>query len=547
MNETDRTETLVSVIIPCWNTGKYVKRCWESIKNQTIGIEALEVIFVDDCSTDNTVELISAFRDEYPENVKLITMDHKGYAGGARNEGIKNSSSKYLVFVDSDDYIDLYMIEELYNKAQKYDVDVVQASWKTTYEENCEGERTGEDEILDLTNEYEKKLYLIRNFISIDVTAKLYKRNLLVDNNIFFKENVLYEVIHFSCMLFFYINSVYLLRREVYFYRQHQESMMRSSFNSDKERDYIRLLDMISYDITERGLDEVAYGKYGSELQYYLVCRCLFDPMYRLFSAFDKQKDFYLESIFSRFPNVLNNFYIINEGGIKGKKCVELLRQNVSIWKMNYFSRKECLGYRKEIISKYNSIIAKGNDCLSAIRTINGIDCSTEMGVIKEISDLSAYFNYIRKEKLCVVMAGQDECSALYAEFINKTGIQCNLYPKYREAYIAITDGYKFMRVDAKTNELTYRCKLQYSENEWICYEHTIGVLGVSVKILSLGFLTQYGGENTSCIMVDNVDYSCKSRGINGVVIDEMGRVVDVWNVDTFGDVALRMRRDIMF
>ena len=77
----------ISVIIPCYNVQKYIMRCFDSIYSQTYGFENLEVILIDDLSTDNTWSILESLQRQYPENVISLKIQKKGKCGGARNLG----------------------------------------------------------------------------------------------------------------------------------------------------------------------------------------------------------------------------------------------------------------------------------------------------------------------------------------------------------------------------------------------------------------------------------------------------------------------------
>ena len=110
----------VSVVVPVYNTEKYLERCLESIKNQTL--EDIEIVIVDDGSKEGCAHLC----DELAKQDSRIKVVHKqnGGLGFARNTGIENATGEYIGFVDSDDYIDPTMYEILYTTASKHDADI---------------------------------------------------------------------------------------------------------------------------------------------------------------------------------------------------------------------------------------------------------------------------------------------------------------------------------------------------------------------------------------------------------------------------------------
>ena len=104
----------ISVIIPCYNVQKYIMRCFDSIYSQTYGFENLELILIDDLSTDNTWSILESLQRKYPENVISLKMQKKGKCGGARNLGMDICTGKYITFVDADDYVHPDMLATVY-------------------------------------------------------------------------------------------------------------------------------------------------------------------------------------------------------------------------------------------------------------------------------------------------------------------------------------------------------------------------------------------------------------------------------------------------
>lgn len=115
----------VSVIVPVYNPGSYFRHCIDSLLNQTL--KDIEIIFVDDCSTDDSVRIIeeAAERDD---RITLIKSNENTGSGIARNKGIEIAKGEYLCFVDSDDYIADDFLELLYNKAHKNKLDLVKGT-----------------------------------------------------------------------------------------------------------------------------------------------------------------------------------------------------------------------------------------------------------------------------------------------------------------------------------------------------------------------------------------------------------------------------------
>ena len=114
----------VSFILPCYNVAPYFGRCIESIEHQDIPQAEYEVICVDDCSTDNTVEVIKEYQKQYP-NIRLICHAENKNAGGARNTALDAAKGEYIWCIDPDDSIPTDVLGALIKKAEKNQLDIL--------------------------------------------------------------------------------------------------------------------------------------------------------------------------------------------------------------------------------------------------------------------------------------------------------------------------------------------------------------------------------------------------------------------------------------
>lgn len=114
----------VSFILPCFNVAAYIGRCLESIEDQDIPRDDYEVICVDDCSKDNTAEVVKQYQEQYP-NIHLYRHEINKTAGGARNTGIAHSKGRYLWFVDPDDVIKKGVVGRLCSIIESYGLDAL--------------------------------------------------------------------------------------------------------------------------------------------------------------------------------------------------------------------------------------------------------------------------------------------------------------------------------------------------------------------------------------------------------------------------------------
>lgn len=214
----------VSVIVPCYNVEKYVKECLDSILNQTIGLENLEVILVDDCSEDGTRAILEAYEERYPDNIILIKLSENGKQGTARNIGLGYVSGDYVSFVDADDYISRDMYEVLLKVIREAGSDIVEFKNFSDVDQEQGSNRNSPFQVYNISDErLRKQLLLSNNVMGESCTKKLYRHMFLKEAGVRFAEGVAYEEPLFTYPLKFLISRIALVEGNFYFYRKNDE------------------------------------------------------------------------------------------------------------------------------------------------------------------------------------------------------------------------------------------------------------------------------------------------------------------------------------
>lgn len=210
----------ITVILPVYNVEKYLKQCLDSIVNQTF--KDFECLCVNDGSTDNSLSILQEYAQK-DKRFKIITQKNGG-TSVARNTGIKHTNTKYLTFIDSDDWITENYLEILYNKIEETNADIVRASYKFYFEEDNSYKSAKIREIHKInTNSNIERLY--KGYAGAFVWAKLYKTTLLKDNNILFYEGFTAEDCPFSSLVYLYSKKITFISDELLFYRKYNLSM----------------------------------------------------------------------------------------------------------------------------------------------------------------------------------------------------------------------------------------------------------------------------------------------------------------------------------
>lgn len=173
----------ISIIVPIYNAEKYIDKCLTSLINQTK--KELEIILINDGSTDKTEEIVKKYSDK---RIKYFKNNNQGI-GKTRNFGIEKATAKYIMFIDSDDYLEENACELLYEKAEKEKLEIVVCDFYQVYDHR-------EKQVVKIPS-FETTCLKNKPNLLLDINLspwnKLYKRNLIINHNIRFVENLKYE------------------------------------------------------------------------------------------------------------------------------------------------------------------------------------------------------------------------------------------------------------------------------------------------------------------------------------------------------------------
>lgn len=251
----------LSVIVPVYNVESYLKRCVDSILEQTF--EEFEVILVDDGSLDNSSEICN----KYSESDKRVKVIHKKNGGlsSARNAGLNIAKGEYIAFIDSDDYVSKDMFKTMINLALSNNYDIVSCGFKRFYENSC-NEPVCRGTIYKYSNIEALSNYLleydnVNRKIDTVVWNKIYKRELF--NDITFPEGKIYEDGYVTYKLLYKANNIAHIDDELYYYFQRQDSISNSGFSENDVKSYDDWRDIFRFVyINANSLSSLAGNKY---------------------------------------------------------------------------------------------------------------------------------------------------------------------------------------------------------------------------------------------------------------------------------------------
>lgn len=250
----------VSVIVPVYNVENYIEKCLNTLVNQTI--QDIEIIIVNDGSTDNSKNVIEKFIKKYPEKIVYLEKENGGLSD-ARNYGLPYAKGEYIAFLDSDDYVELDMYERMYEVAKKENSDIVECDFIWEYPNKQKQ---------DIGKIYNGKHEMLEK-VRVVAWNKLIKRQILNDTQILFPKGYRYEDVEFTYKLIPYLNKVSFLKKPCIHYVQRENSI--SNSQNERTREIFNVLDNVINFYKEKNF----YDEYKEELEYvytrYLLCSSL--------------------------------------------------------------------------------------------------------------------------------------------------------------------------------------------------------------------------------------------------------------------------------
>lgn len=248
-------ETKISIIIPVYNAEKYIEECMESLTGQSL--KEIEIICVNDGSTDDSLEILRGFA-RGDGRVKIIDQKNAGIAA-ARNSGIARASGEYILFVDSDDFIDELYCEVLYSAAENRGADLVCGgvadyySRKKIKKKKVLGEFGEEEKKCIKIDDSNRAFFFLKGYQGI-VTAwgRLIKRKMMEDNGLLFYGGRICEDIPFTSLNFLYADTVAVEESVCYYYRKNVEGAL-SKKTDDMVSDVLKNFKTLKEELVRKG------------------------------------------------------------------------------------------------------------------------------------------------------------------------------------------------------------------------------------------------------------------------------------------------------
>lgn len=261
----------VSVIVPVYNVENYLRRCIESLLNQTI--KDIEVIAINDGSTDSSLDILKEYSNK-DNRIKIIDKENNGVSK-ARNNGISMAIGEHIMFVDSDDWIDTNMIEKMYNLSLENECDVVMCSYVREYG-NESKIKVFDFPNLVIYDEKDVKFNIFRKLVGpigeetskpehldslVMACTKLYRTDLIIKNNLKFTDTELVgtEDCLFNVNVFKEVKKAIFLNEPLYHYWKGNKNSLTSSYNKNLIKKWTRLFRNIEEVLNQINAEPIFY------------------------------------------------------------------------------------------------------------------------------------------------------------------------------------------------------------------------------------------------------------------------------------------------
>lgn len=250
----------VSIVVPAYNAVAYLEKCVHSLLTQTL--EDIEIILVNDASTDNTLELMKAFERQQPGKVSVIHSPINQRQGGARNMGIQAAKGEFLGFVDSDDWVEPEMYALLYHQATTEQSDIAYCYRQQVLSDgHIEGDGATYFLPTGIVSDQKRREMLVKHITFIQ--RYIYRRSLFINHHIAFPTHLWYEDMAIDPLILMYVQKISAVEKPLFNYFIRSGSTITTK-NNTKYCDRIRVSQIIVDEFKKRGF----YKQYKAEIDY---------------------------------------------------------------------------------------------------------------------------------------------------------------------------------------------------------------------------------------------------------------------------------------
>lgn len=325
----------LSIIVPVYNMAaeKKLEYCLDSLVAQTLA--DYEIIAVDDCSTDESWDILKNYEKRFPEKFRALHLEENKHQGGAKNVGLKTAQGEWIGFIDSDDWITPDMYERLIERAKSTGADLVGCDYCLTSEHSMKvgqvvhNNKAGQTGVLD----DEKRRSLILDGGSLVV--KIFRRSMILDNELWFPEHIFYEDNALGNSYLVLANHFEYIEEPLYYYYQHGSSTVHTI--SEKRCEDRCEAGRLMLDEAER---HDFLDKYRTELEYSFTLLFYVNTLFTYMAGVKRVKYRFVkrlgEEMSCRFPNFQENPYYLERTHAEEKKLIRIQMKSTVFFMVYY-------------------------------------------------------------------------------------------------------------------------------------------------------------------------------------------------------------------
>ena len=325
----------LSIIVPVYNMaadGK-LEYCLNSLVNQTI--EDYEIIAVDDCSTDNSFKILKYYETLFPEMFHAVHSDVNKHQGGAKNIGLKLAQGEWIGFIDSDDWITADMYEKLLKKAEDTGADLVGCDYCLTNEHSMKIGQVVPNNKLQQSGTLNKKK---RRSLILDggsLVVKIFKRSMIVENELWFPENIFYEDNALGNSYMVLAKHFEYIPEPMYYYYQHDTSTVHT-ISQRRCEDRMEAGRLMLEEAKRHGYFET----YRPELEYSFTLLFYINTLFTYMAGVKRPKYSFVkkmgEEMIQTFPEFENNAYYQERTQAEEKKLIRMQQKSTCFFILYY-------------------------------------------------------------------------------------------------------------------------------------------------------------------------------------------------------------------
>lgn len=338
----------LSIIVPVYNMaadGK-LEYCLDSLVNQTIS--DYEILAVDDCSTDNSIEVLRAYEEKYPEKFIVIASPENRKQGGAKNLGLLKAQGDFIGFIDSDDWVTPDYYEKLINRAEETGADIVGCDYHLTYEHSMEIGQVVHNNKESQTGVLMKDKYRSLILDGGSLVVKIYRRHIIYDYPNRFPEGIFYEDNAIRNSWILRAKRFEYIKEPMYYYYQHNTSTVHT-ITEQRCRDRMEAARVMVREAKEFGFLEEYYPEIESSFTTLFYVNTLFSYMagvkkknYRFVKALGKEMK-------ETFPGFQNNQYYQERVHAEERKLIGMHMKSTMYFMLYYKVLWAYRNFRKKL------------------------------------------------------------------------------------------------------------------------------------------------------------------------------------------------------